>query len=115
MTAKERSNRPGEEDHSASKEARPMASTGKKKAGKGTLIRGADGALYFVHNSTLRASRVPAAKAAEVRAQVECWEEAGEPNRMLAVAGFATHVSGILIKMTGKGRRKPAATARRKR
>jgi hypothetical protein len=52
-----------------------MAGKGKKSHPKGTLIRGSDGALYFISYSKLQAFRVPADEKAEVDRELEALED----------------------------------------
>ena len=87
-----------------------MATARKKKAkakGRdGTLIRGADGSLYFVSNAKLRASRVPAKKAAKVREELKRWESEGAKGGLTAVCAHAAPPSSVNIGLSAAGTRK---------
>ncbi len=95
-----------------------MAKTLPRKKGKGTLIRGAEGALYFVTDNKLRASRVPENKADDVRAALERWSAGGGKTPLTAVPAKVADTHGIDIPLRAAGRRKSrlgSGTAGRRR
>ncbi len=79
-----------------------MAGKSKESHPKGTLIKSADGALYYISRSNLQAFRVPEKEEPEVDAEFEKLAEA-KKKEVAAVECYCE----ILWMPKGTGRRKP--------
>lgn len=72
-----------------------MASKSGKPSKNGTLIRGADGHLYFIPDSHLPAYAVPEKGAAETEAKLREWEASGKKGALHAVRGRIGILYGV--------------------
>lgn len=83
-----------------------MASKSRKPRTKGTLVRGADGVLYFIPGDKLRAFRVPEEHADVASANLD--RLAVEKKGLLAaVHAVGEEVHCIDVRLKTPGRRKP--------
>jgi len=87
-----------------------MATKHKIKSGKGTLIRGADGTLYFVPDRKLPSFRLPPADSEDSGEALAAWEEIGGYSPILAVPGVRANTDGVNIKVGAARRRKRRST-----
>jgi len=83
-----------------------MAMKSAIEPGKGTLIRGADGALYFISNDKMRAFRLPTKKAARAGVELKRWSRSGKKSRIVACPATSHETWSIDIPARRSGRRK---------
>jgi hypothetical protein len=93
-----------------------MLRKGPKRPGKGTLIRGADGALYFIPDNKMRAFRLPNKDTADARAALDRQGVIAKKGQLPALHGsglvcrtVADNIDVVLIRLAARGTRKPSS------
>jgi hypothetical protein len=74
-----------------------MASKKPKTPKHGTLIRGADGALYFITDRKIKAFLVPEKGLAETQAKLDEWVAGRKEGALEAVSGRMAFCIGIEV------------------